>query len=86
MKYIIFVACILVAGAAQAQASQLLLWNAFRDFREQQKQASNNAGACYSIANADSRAMCLAVEHRDPGRCYSIADPDTRALCRAKVK
>lgn len=48
--------------------------------------ATAAAGACYSIADADARTLCLARAHKDPGRCYSIADQGLRAQCLAEVR
>lgn len=42
--------------------------------------------ACYSVQDADARAMCLARAHREPGRCYSIQRADLRAQCLAEVR
>ena len=48
--------------------------------------ATAAAGACYSIADADARTLCLARAHKDPGRCYSISDQGLRAQCVAEVR
>ncbi|WP_159711449.1 hypothetical protein [Geminicoccus flavidas] len=47
---------------------------------------SADAGACYSIADPDQRAFCLAKAHKDPGRCYSIKDQALRAECLAETR
>lgn len=47
---------------------------------------ARDAGACYSIPDADTRAMCLAFVRRDPGMCYAIQDPVLRAQCGADVR
>lgn len=39
------------------------------------------ASACYSIADADARAACLARSHHDPSRCYSVQAAEKRAEC-----
>ena len=48
--------------------------------------ATAAAGACYAIADADARTLCLARAHKDPGRCYSITDQGLRAQCLAEVR
>lgn len=48
--------------------------------------ATAAAGACYAIADADARMLCLARAHKDPGRCYGIADQRLRAQCIAEVR
>lgn len=45
-----------------------------------------DAGACYSIPDADARSFCLARVHRNPGHCYSIKDSGMRAQCFAEVR
>lgn len=45
-----------------------------------------DAAACYTINDADSRAICLAKAHKDPGRCYSVQAADKRAQCLAEVR
>jgi len=47
---------------------------------------SADAGACYSIADPDRRAFCLAKAHKDPGRCYAIQDQALRAECLAETR
>lgn len=51
-----------------------------------QQARSENAGACYTVGDADARAYCLARAHKDPGRCYAIQRPDTRSACLAEVR
>lgn len=46
---------------------------------------ANDAGTCYTISDADARALCLARAHRNIGMCYSIQEPSLRAQCRAEV-
>ena len=47
---------------------------------------ARQAGACYTIHNADARAYCLAKAHRSPSYCSSIQNADLRAECRATVQ
>jgi len=47
---------------------------------------ASDAGACYSIADQDQRAYCLAKAHREPATCYAIQRADLRAQCRAEVQ
>lgn len=48
--------------------------------------SATDAGACYSIADHDARAYCLAKSHGDAGRCYAIHGVDLRSLCLAEVR
>ena len=48
--------------------------------------AATDAGSCYTVADADARAYCLAKAHRDPGRCYAIQGSGLRSLCLAEVR
>ena len=45
-----------------------------------------DAGACYTISDADARTYCLARAHREPATCYAILRPDMRAMCLAEVR
>lgn len=45
-----------------------------------------DAGACYAISNADSRAYCLAKARGEPSMCYAIQAADMRAACLAEVR
>jgi hypothetical protein len=45
-----------------------------------------DAGACYTISNADSRAFCLARARGEPSMCYAIQAADMRAACLAEVR
>lgn len=45
-----------------------------------------DAGACYTISNADSRAYCLAKARGEPSMCYAIQAADMRAACLAEVR
>lgn len=45
-----------------------------------------DAGACYTISNADSRAFCLARARGKPSMCYAIQAADMRAACLAEVR
>lgn len=45
----------------------------------------SSAGQCYTIADADSRAACLARAHGDRSRCYAVQDVGKRAMCMAEV-
>ncbi len=45
-----------------------------------------DAGACYTISNADSRAYCLAKARGEPSMCYAIQAADMRASCLAEVR
>ncbi|MOA60225.1 hypothetical protein D3C78_1850500 [compost metagenome] len=45
-----------------------------------------DASSCYTIANADQRAWCLAKAHNNPGLCYSAQDQAVRAQCLAEVR
>ncbi len=45
-----------------------------------------DAGACYMISNADSRAFCLAKARGEPSMCYAIQATDMRAACLAEVR
>lgn len=40
---------------------------------------------CYSLRDADQRAYCLALAHRNPGGCYNVVDADARAACLREV-
>lgn len=44
------------------------------------------AGACYSITDADARTVCLAKAHGNSSLCYSVKDVGKRAQCLAEVK
>lgn len=48
--------------------------------------ATNAAGACYSITDADARTVCLAKAHSNPSLCYSVKDAGKRAQCLAETK
>lgn len=48
--------------------------------------SATDAASCYSIAEADARAYCLAFAHNDPGRCYAIQNAALRAQCLAEVR
>jgi hypothetical protein len=45
-----------------------------------------DAGACYSIPDADTRAVCLALARRDPGMCYAVEDYVRRTQCLADAR
>lgn len=45
-----------------------------------------NDGSCYTVANPDARAYCLAKARKDPGTCYTIQAPGLRSMCLAEVK
>lgn len=45
-----------------------------------------DAGACYTIASPDARALCLAKARGEPSTCYSIQDGGLRAQCLAEVR
>lgn len=45
-----------------------------------------DSSACYSIANPDARAYCLAKAQRSASGCYSIQSGDLRAQCLAEVR
>lgn len=47
---------------------------------------AGDASACYNVADADARSMCLARAHREPGQCYSIQRADLRSQCLAEVR
>lgn len=47
---------------------------------------AGDASACYNVADADARTMCLARAHREPGQCYSIRRADLRSQCLAEVR
>lgn len=44
-----------------------------------------DASACYTIADADRRAVCLAKARKDASHCYAVQDAGLRAECRAEV-
>lgn len=43
------------------------------------------AAACYTLPDADARAMCRAKALREPAHCAAIQKPDMRAQCRAEA-
>lgn len=45
-----------------------------------------DAGSCYTIADADARAYCLAKARSDSGTCYTIQDSAKRSMCLAEVR
>jgi hypothetical protein len=47
---------------------------------------AEDASACYSINDGDTRTYCLARAHHDASQCYAIQRPDLRAQCRAEVR
>ena len=49
-------------------------------------QALANDGSCYTVADPDARAYCLANARNDPGTCYTIQAPGLRSLCLAEVR
>lgn len=48
--------------------------------------SATDASACYTIADADGRALCLARARKDPGTCYTIQQPGLRSRCLAEVR
>ena len=49
-------------------------------------ESASKAGACYTLADGDSRAYCLAKAHKDASRCNAIQRTDLRAMCRAEAR
>jgi len=47
---------------------------------------AQDASTCYTVADGDARAYCLARAHKDSGRCYSVQRSDLRAQCLAEVR
>lgn len=47
---------------------------------------ASDAGACYSVHDADARAYCLARAHSNPSMCYSVQRADLRSMCLAEVR
>lgn len=45
-----------------------------------------NAGACYTIDNADARNYCLAKARKEPSMCYTIQSSSIRSQCLAEVR
>lgn len=47
---------------------------------------ATDAGACYSIGDADARTYCLAKTRQNSSMCYAIQRADMRAACLAEVR
>ena len=45
--------------------------------------AGGMSSACYQIADANQRNLCLAMSLRSPSPCYSIVDTNIRSACQA---
>ena len=45
-----------------------------------------DAGACYTVQDADARTYCLARAHSEPAQCYAIQKADMRSKCLAEVR
>ncbi len=45
-----------------------------------------DAATCYTIADPDARAYCLAKARNDPGTCYSIQNSGLRSQCLGEVR
>lgn len=48
--------------------------------------AGQDAGACYSIQDADARSYCIARARGESSQCYTIQRPDLRSQCLAEVQ
>lgn len=47
---------------------------------------ATDSSACYAIADADQRALCIAKARREPSACYSITNSSLRSQCLAEVR
>lgn len=47
---------------------------------------ADDAGSCYTVADGDARAYCLAKAHKQPSYCYSIQAASMRSQCLAEVR
>ena len=75
-------ATVTVGAAMLPPIESLAVAQAQRDRVEE----ASKAGACYTLADGDSRAYCLAKAHRDVGRCSAIQRTDLRAMCKVEVR
>lgn len=71
------------AGAAMLPPLEALM---VAQAQKERVDAAVKAGDCYTLADGDSRAYCLAKAHKDASRCNAIQRTDLRAMCRAEAR